>query len=121
MSTREIKALRGATTVERDEPAAIQSAVAELLKEIMVRNEAGRSDLVSIILTSTPDLSSEYPAAGARAIGLTDVALLSAVEVAVPRGPRRCIRVLVHLYTDRAPADLRHVYLRGAAELRRDL
>jgi chorismate mutase len=40
--------------------------------------------------------------------------------VAVPDGLQRCIRLLLHLYTNAAPGELKHMYLRGAAKLRPD-
>ena len=79
-------------------------------------------DIVSMVFTSTPDLHAEFPASAARAaLGLHDVALLGAQEQDVPHGMARCIRVLVHCYTDRPREELRHVFLEGAAALRADL
>jgi chorismate mutase len=39
----------------------------------------------------------------------------------VPNSKQHCIRVLMHIYTTRARADVRHVYLRDAQSLRDDL
>ena len=47
--------------------------------------------------------------------------LLCASEIAVPGALPRTLRLLAHVETDLARADLRHVYLRGAAALRTDL
>jgi len=116
-----VRALRGATTVESDDPGQISDATAELLHEILDRNGAAVDDLVSVVFTSTPDLVSEFPAAAARAMGMEAVPLLCAQEIAVPHSVPRCIRVLMHLYTERDYASLRHVYLRGARALRADL
>jgi chorismate mutase len=78
--------------------------------------------VVSVIFTTTPDLTAEFPAAAARrGLGLDDVALLGAQEQNVPHGPARCIRVLVHCYSTLARTELRHVFLEGAASLRADL
>ena len=79
-------------------------------------------DVVSMMFTSTPDLHAEFPASAARAgLGLDGVALLGAQEQDVPHGMPRCIRVLVHCYTDKPRGELRHVFLDGAAALRADL
>ncbi|MDQ3986596.1 MAG: chorismate mutase [Actinomycetota bacterium] len=122
MSTNQrLGAIRGATTVDSNTPEAIVAATEELLSELLDRNGAGRDQLISLIFTSTPDLTAEFPAAAARRMGLSDVALLCATEIAVPTAVGGCIRVLVHLYTDRQWADLEHVYLRGAKGLRADL
>jgi len=120
MSTR-LRALRGATSVADDTPAAIEAATTELLEEILSRNSIVAEDLVSLIFTSTPDLTSAFPATAARGLGLGGVPLLCAQEIPVPGALPRCIRVLIHLYTDRDYASLRHVYLGEARRLREDL
>jgi chorismate mutase len=117
-----MQALRGATTCTEDTKAEIDAKTASLVREVFARNDLAADDVVSIIFTTTPDLTAEFPAASARAaLGLDDVALLGASEQDVPHGPKRCIRVLVHCYTDRPRDDLRHVFLEGAAALRADL
>ena len=117
---RRVGALRGATTVERDEPAAIAEATTELVRALLERNGAAVGDLISVIFTSTADLTSDFPASAARAAGLADVPLLCSQEIPVPGSLPRCIRVLAHLYSDRAPGRLQHVYLHGARGLRSD-
>jgi chorismate mutase len=93
-----------------------------LVEELLARNGVLSDDVVSIIFTTTPDLTAEFPAAAAReGLGLDDVALLGAQEQAVSHGPARCIRVLVHCYSTLSRAELRHVFLEGAAALRADL
>jgi chorismate mutase len=116
-----LRALRGATTADANDAEAIVGATRALLEEVLAINDVGPDDLVSIIFTSTPDLDAEFPAAAARALGLGHVPLLCATEIAVPGAPDRCIRVLVHLYTDRDYASLRHVYRGDARGLRTDL
>lgn len=93
----------------------------DLLREIMTRNALDKDDLISVIFTATDDVRSEFPAAAARAIGISDVPLLCARELEIEGSVRLCIRVLVHLTTTRTPAELRHVYLEGARPLRTDL
>ena len=116
-----LRAVRGATTVGEDTKAEIIAATAELLEEMLQRNELDREDLVSIIFTATPDLRAEFPAAAARGIGISDVPLLCARELDVEDAIGRCIRVLMHVYTDRDLQSLRHVYLGDARQLRTDL
>ena len=115
------RALRGAITVARDDPGEIVGAASELLREMLERNAVDHDDVVSVIFTSTPDLTSAFPAVAARSLGLSDVALLCAAEIPVAGALPRCIRVLIHLVTDLAPGELRHVYLREARVLRTDL
>jgi chorismate mutase len=113
--------LRGATTVDADTEEQIHQRVQALLAEMLDRNGVAHEDLISILFTATEDVRSMFPAAAARAIGLGDVPLLCARELAVAGGTPRCIRVLMHVNTDRSRSELRHVYLEGAKGLRDDL
>ena len=115
------RALRGATTVDADTPEQINERVGALVKEMLARNDVDKDDLISVIFTATEDVTSMFPAAAARAVGLGDVPLLCARELAVVGGTPRCIRVLMHVTRERSRADLRHVYLAGAEGLRDDL
>ena len=116
-----LRALRGATTAEANEAGAIIEATAELLREMLRRNDVDPEDVVSMIFTATPDLDAEFPASAARKIGISHVPLLCAREIDVPDAVGRCVRVLIHLYTSRDPAALKHVYLGDARQLRTDL
>ena len=114
-------ALRGATTVEADTREAVLDRTRELLAALLERNAVDHDQLVSIIFTSTGDLHSEFPALAARSLGLGDVPLLCARELDVTSGNPRTIRVLIHCYSTRPRAGLRHVYLHRAKHLRDDL
>lgn len=116
-----VRALRGATTCDADDPEQIGARTVALLQEMFERNGVDHDDLISIIFTTTEDLVSAFPAAGARTIGLGDVPLLCAREIPVPGSMARCIRVLAHLTTERTRDELHHVYLEGAVTLRDDL
>ena len=116
-----VRALRGATTVDVDEPAHITERVVALLTEMLERNAADNDSLISIVFTTTKDIRSMFPAAGARTMGLGDVPLLGALEADIETGTPMCIRVLLHLNTELSRAELRHVYLEGARGLRDDL
>lgn len=116
-----VRALRGATTVDADEPAQIGDRTVALLETMFERNGVDHDDLISIWFTVTDDLRSAFPASAARAIGLGDVPLLCAQEIPVVGATPRCIRVLAHLSSERPRPELHHVYLEGAAGLRDDL
>lgn len=118
---RAVRALRGATTVDADTPEQIAERTCALLGAMLERNGVGHEDLISMIFTATPDVVSMFPATAARTLGLGDVPLLCASEIDVPGATPRCIRVLVHLTTDRDRGELHHVYLEGARGLRDDL
>ncbi len=118
---RSLRALRGATTVDRDAPPELLDATRELLRAMLARNDLDVADLVSIIFTTTRDLSSADPARAARNLGWDHVPLLCMSEIAVPSGLARCVRVLMHVEMPRARGRLRPVYLRDATALRPDL
>lgn len=114
-------ALRGAITLERDEREHLVERVTRLLGEMMSRNRVDHDDLVSILFTATPDVHSAFPAAAARTMGLGDVPLICAQELDIDGGMPLCVRVLMHLWTDRSRGELSHVYLEDARTLRDDL
>ena len=116
-----VRALRGATTLERDERGHLFARTQELIAEVLARNELTEDDLISIVFTATDDVHSAYPAEAAREAGITHVPLLCTRELDIEGGIARCIRVLVHAYTIRTARDLRHVYLHDARQLRTDL
>jgi len=120
--TKILRGLRGATTATANTSEAILQATEELLRALQAANGFAPADVESAIFTSSPDLTADYPARAARRLGWTDVPLLGAAEVAVPPpdGLPRCIRILLHFYTAKAPRELKHTYLRGAAKLRPD-
>lgn len=114
-------ALRGATTCDDDSKSEIDAKTQHLVREMLARNGIAHDDLVSIIFTATDDLTSEFPATAARALGLGDIPLLCARELGISHGMKRCIRVLMHFYGDQDRASLHHVYLEHARALRDDL
>ncbi|MDQ6614282.1 MAG: chorismate mutase [Actinomycetota bacterium] len=116
-----VRALRGATTVEADTAAQVSERVQALVNAMLDSNGVDKEDLISVLFTATDDVRSMFPATAARGVGLGDVPLICARELDVVGGTPRCIRVLMHLNTDRSRAELHHVYLEGAAGLRDDL
>lgn len=123
MNGRWLAALRGATTLDADTREQVLEHTADMLDRLLKKNDLGPQDIVSLILTATGDIHSEFPAAAVRAAGISDVPMICAreLEISGDSGIPLCIRVLAHVYTDKARADLRHVYLRGARQLRSDL
>src|SRR4029078_12462528 len=113
---------RGATSAAVDSRDAILQATRELLGEMLqVNGIAEFDDIVSILLTTTPDLTATYPAEAAREMGMNFVPLLCASEIAVPGRLPRCVRVLMHVNTETVPRNIVHVYLREARSLRPDM
>jgi chorismate mutase len=116
-----VRALRGAITVDADVPTEIRSRTIDLLEVLFERNSLETDDVISILFTVTSDLVSMPPAVAAREFGLVDVPLLCAQEMETDDGLARCVRLLLHTETDRAKAELCHVFLRGATVLRPEL
>jgi chorismate mutase len=116
-----LRAIRGAVTAARDEPDEIYRATRALLNEIVDRNGVAIADIISVIFTVTPDLTSAFPAMAAREMGWLDVPLLCTMEIPVPGALGHCIRVLLHVETDRPRHAIAHVYLGDAIVLRPDL
>lgn len=115
------RGVRGATTVEEDNMQAIVAMTRELLTGMVSANGIRPEDVASVFFTATHDLTAGFPARAAREIGWRHVPLLDAQEIPVPGSLARCVRVLIHWNTTRQQAEIRHVYLRGAASLRPDL
>lgn len=116
-----VRAVRGAVQLDHDERQHLLESVQELVRAMLQANDFGVDDLISMLFTVTPDLHSEFPALAARELGLGDVPLMCAQEIDVAGAMPRVVRVMAHVETDLARADVQHVYLRGAAALRRDL
>lgn len=115
-----MRGIRGATTAEANTREAILAATDELLRLMIEANDLCADDVASVIFTTTNDLTADYPALAARALGWHDVALMCGHEMNVPHGLPMCIRILMHWNTDRSAAEVQHVYLKGAARLRPD-
>jgi len=116
-----VRALRGATTVDVDEPGHITERVLALLQGLLDANDIDHDDLISVLFTATDDIHSMFPATAARKFGWGDVPLICARELDIDGATPMCIRVMVHLNTTRSRRELHHVYLEGAVGLRDDL
>ena len=114
------RGVRGATTVHENTPDAILEATTELLTELMKANDFQAGDVASAFFTTTRDLNAEFPAVAANAMGWSDVALLCGHEMDVPGSLAMCLRVLLHVNTEKQQRELKHIYLRGATVLRPD-
>jgi len=114
-----MRGVRGATTVAANAAGDIVARTAELLSRMVGENGIRPEDVANAVFTTTEDLDAEFPAIAARALpGWENVPLLCAREIPVPGSLGRCVRILLLWNTDRAPQEVRHVFLRGARELR---
>jgi chorismate mutase len=116
-----VRALRGATTLDEDSKPQVTERTKALVSAMLDRNGVDKDDIISILFTATDDVHSMFPATAAREVGLGDVPLLCARELDVVGGTALCIRVMMHINTEKARSELHHVYLEGASALRDDL
>ncbi|GIW05859.1 MAG: chorismate mutase [Dehalococcoidia bacterium] len=113
-----MRGIRGATTVDENTQRAVLAATRELLCEIVDRNTIEIEQIAAVFFTTTPDVTAEFPAVGARQLGWHNVPLICGHEMNVPGALPGCIRVLVLVNTEKAQHEIEHVYLRGAVNLR---
>jgi chorismate mutase len=116
-----VRAIRGATQLEVDDREHLFERTTELVQEVLRANDLDTEALISIVFTCTPDLVSDFPAAAAREMGLGDVPLMCATEIAVPHALPRVVRLMAHVNLEVPRSDVQHVYLHGATTLRKDL
>ena len=114
-----VQAIRGATTSPSNSSEEILAATAEMLDLIIKENSLKVDDIISAFFTTTQDLNAEFPPVAARKIGWVNVALMCSHEMKVPGALPKCIRVMVHVNTDKNPADIVNIYLRDAVNLRK--
>lgn len=116
-----VRGIRGAITIKEDTATEILEATQELLEKIRQENNLETEDIASILFTVTKDITAVFPAVAARSLGWNKVPLLCFQEIEVPDSLPRCIRVLIHFNTDKKQDEIKHIYLREARQLRRDL
>ena len=112
------RGIRGATTVDSNTREDVLGAARELLTEMVRANDVKTDDIASVFFTTTPDLNAEFPALAARQMGWSDVALLCGHEMNVPGSLPMCLRILLHVNTEKRADEIVHVYLKGAKALR---
>lgn len=117
-----IRGLRGAITIESDKPELVWDETARLVREVVAANNVEVDDIASILISTTPDIKSAFPA---RAVRLMDgwqyVPVMCTHEMDVPNALPLCIRVLIHANVEMAQKDVKHLYLNDAVKLRPDL
>ena len=117
-----VRGVRGATTAGANERGAIIDATEELLRKMVDENGIDPEDLAAVQFTTSPDLVAEFPAVAARErLGWVYVPLLNSHEMSVSHAQARCIRALMLWNTEKSQREVRHVYLRDAVNLRKDL
>jgi chorismate mutase len=117
-----VRGIRGATTVNHNEAEEILTSTAELLTQIIAKNNIEPEDICSVFVTTTQDLDDTFPARAIRQMpGWELVPLMCSLEIAVKNSLEQCIRLMVLVNTEKSQKDIHHVYLNNASILRPDL
>ena len=117
-----VRGLRGATTIARDEESEVLKATEQLVKEIAQANQVNPEEIISVIVSTTPDIQSTFPAKAVRSIdGWKYVPVMCTHEMNVPGGMPLCIRILMHANCDTPQKEIIHIYQNDAVKLRPDL
>ena len=116
-----VRAIRGATRLEADDLDEMREAVTELVTAMLERNGVEPDQIISALLTSTPDLVCGFPATAMRSMGFSDVPLMCASEIAVEGALTRVVRVMLHVESELPRGEIKHIFQRGAQVLREDL
>jgi len=114
-----VRAIRGATTADENTKEAIVDATREMLEALVEANDFVQDDLISAFFTTTKDLNAQFPAVAARKIGWLNVALMCSHEMFISDAQERCIRVMVHVNSNKSPEEIKNVYLKEAVNLRK--
>lgn len=117
-----IRGVRGAITASSNTEAAIISAAEELLAEIIEENHIQPNLVASVFISTTEDINAVFPAKALRNFaGWTFVPVMCMREIPVANSLQMCIRIMMHVNTDKSQEELIHIYLKGAKVLRPDL
>ncbi|WP_146552002.1 chorismate mutase [Rummeliibacillus sp. SL167] len=117
-----IRGVRGAVTIEHDDAQLVLQETTHLMQEMIAANHIEPENVASVIVSTTPDIVSAFPAKAVRTLeNWNYVPVMCMHEMNVPGALPLCIRVLIHVDTDEKQKDIRHIYLNDAIKLRPDL
>src|SRR3954469_4561236 len=112
------RGIRGATTAIANTAEDILEVTHEMMRALIELNDLVPDDVASAIFTTTPDLNATFPALAAREIGWLEGPLMCSHEMNVPAALQKCVRVMLHINTTKTAKEIKHVYLKGARQLR---
>lgn len=117
------RGIRGAITVDNNTIDDVTSAVVELISEIKKQNNYKEEDISNVIFTLTDDIDCVYPAKIAREKfeNWKHVPMVCFNEMKIQNSLKKCLRILITVNTELAQNEIKHVYLKGAQNLRKDL
>lgn len=120
----QVFSIRGATTVDADTVEEITLRSVELMSEIIKRNNINGNDALTVtdyLISTTDDITAFYPARAIRESGIVDAPIFSMKEPAIKGALKMCIRLMVRVANTGESVTPKHIYMRGAANLRKDL
>ncbi len=117
-----LRGVRGATTVTENQASLIQSAVSELIQELLTRNHIQVDRIIGVFFTVTPDLDALNPAKAIRNArsDWASVPMLCMPEAPMAETLPHCIRVLIQWDAAGDSNGPIPVYLSTAKQLRPD-
>ncbi len=115
-----IRGLRGATSVKANTKDDILTETRRLLQMLCDKNELDLDDIASIFFSVTDDLNAEFPAVAAREMGFVYTPLFCMKEIPVTGSLPLCIRILIHVNTEKSQKDMIPIYMNAAESLRPD-
>ncbi|HWI47134.1 MAG TPA: chorismate mutase [Rummeliibacillus sp.] len=117
-----IRGVRGAITIEYDDAGLVLQETTKLMQSIIAANQINPEDVASVVISTTPDIVSAFPAKAVRTLpNWNYVPVMCMHEMNVPGALPLCIRALVHVNTEATQKDIQHIYLNDAVKLRPDL
>ncbi|WP_040228404.1 chorismate mutase [Bhargavaea cecembensis] len=117
-----VRGVRGATSICEDGQQHVLEETAGLVKEMAEQNGLRPEEIVSVLISTTTDITSAFPAKAVRSMpGWEYVPVMCTHEMDVPGAMPLCIRVLMHANTEKAQKEICHVYRNEAVRLRPDL
>lgn len=118
-----LRGVRGAITIKENSEQEVLSATERLCKQMVVENAIVPEQVASVFISVTDDILTEaFPAKAMRTMeGWEYVPVMCMKEIHVKGALEKCIRIMMHINTDKGQQEIRHVYLEGAIVLRPDL
>ncbi len=109
--------IRGAIATVKNNKEDIVESSRILFSTILEQNNLNPKKIVSVVFTTTHDLTEAFPAKAIRDLGYEDISVIDALAPNISNDLNGCIRVLV-IYND--DIEVNHVYLNDAKNLRPD-
>lgn len=117
-----MRGIRGAITVSADHPDEILKETKKLVLEMAKENDVEPDQVASVVISTTTDISSAFPAKAVRTIDDWNyVPVMCTHEMDVPGSMPLCIRVMMHANTEKSQQEINHIYMNEAVKLRPDL